>query len=294
MPTEQNTARARIRFYMTGPAFESDIPLHLMLTTLQDFQSILDKTYLGLTGRKRMSREERFRFELRSQGIKTGSLKSYFDIVLNGSQTFLPMFTVASPADIWEYTKSAFECLKAVFKNFKRQNQPTYSASDKATIIHTEDNSSHVTNNYSLVMPIAKETMPHYMDMIAHIKDEGVDSISFGPETSPITLGEPETRIFHLATTIDKNPVTFECTVIAFHKIKRAGKLIVCKNQHVPVGEYKFNIIGNQDFNTFIQAFKELAVTVTALREIRVDPFDPNVAKIVALQIIAIQLETKT
>jgi hypothetical protein len=289
MPSiEQPNPSARIRFYMTGPALEKDIPLHLMLATLQDFQSILDKTFLGLIGRKRMSKEERHRFELRTQGIKSGSLDSFIDIVLNGSQSFLPLVMIAGPLDIFEYAKSSFEFLKATFEKFKHHDPPTYSAggNDSTMLV---DNS--VTNfNGPIVLSIAKEVLPYFQNMAQSIKNEGVESIIFGNNTSAITLGIHEKEIFDLPTVIDRTQLTFNCNIIDFNKIKRAGRLIIGKSESSPAGEYRFGVVGNQELDLYIQALGHSVVTVIAVRELRLDPFDSKIMKIAGFQIIGMKL----
>ncbi len=44
---------------MEGPVFDQGIPVHLLVPGLSEVQAILDKTYLGLSNRHRMTRDDR-------------------------------------------------------------------------------------------------------------------------------------------------------------------------------------------------------------------------------------------
>jgi hypothetical protein len=278
---------ATIRFYMNGPAFEKDIPLHLMLATLHDFQSILDKTYLGMMGRKRMSRDDRLKFQLKSPGIKHGSAESPFDIIMAGTQAFMPFYSAVGPSGVWDYTKTTFDWLKAVFEKFKAGQQPTYSAKENSVVF--VDNSQHTTTYNGPVFQIGEQALPYYQNMTARIKDEGVDEIIFGKANSEIKLASHEKELFNLASVIDENPAKFKCEIFDFNKFDEIGKLSVFQGQEIPAGEYRFNVVGDQDFVKYVQAMLRTEVTVTCLKEMVPDPFGPDMKKISALQVLDVK-----
>ena len=58
----------KIDLHMDGRAFESGIPVHLLLQGFETSQTILDRAYLGLSGRARFTAEERQRFFLLTKG----------------------------------------------------------------------------------------------------------------------------------------------------------------------------------------------------------------------------------
>ena len=63
-----------LRFKMEGKLFDEGIPLPIALSSLQDIQSIFDKTYLVISGGKRITRKDREQFYLKTYSIKQGSL----------------------------------------------------------------------------------------------------------------------------------------------------------------------------------------------------------------------------
>jgi hypothetical protein len=199
---------------------------------------------------------------------------------------------VTSPSDIWGYTQSAFELLKRLYEKFKRPEQPTYSANGKNSVVCVDQSVTHYHG--PVVLQIAKDALPYYQNMTQLIRDEGVDSISFGNDASAVSIGVREKDIFDLPTTIEQTPVNFTCRIFDFNTITKAGKLSVLNSHEVPKGKYNFNTVGNQDPNTFIQALAlgESTVEVVALKETLGNPLDPEVVKIIRFQIIAIRLPT--
>lgn len=93
----------QIELYMDGSAFDRGIPVHLLMQGFETSQTILDRSYLGLSGRSRFTAEERQRFFLLAKGVKHSSLDSYMDLVLTGVQTSFPVLGALGPAGIWEY-----------------------------------------------------------------------------------------------------------------------------------------------------------------------------------------------
>lgn len=81
----------QIDLYMDGAAFAQGIPVHLLLQGFETSQTILDRAYLGLSGRSRFTADERQKFFLLTKGVKHSSLDSWMDIVLIGVQTTFPL-----------------------------------------------------------------------------------------------------------------------------------------------------------------------------------------------------------
>ena len=59
------------QFKIDGPALKDGTPIHLAVVALDNFQSVVDKSYLVLTGGKRMAAKDRQIFQLRAQKIPT-------------------------------------------------------------------------------------------------------------------------------------------------------------------------------------------------------------------------------
>jgi hypothetical protein len=156
------------------------------------------------------------------------------------------------------------------------------------------DNSQRTTNYFGPVVQIGEQALPFYQNMTARIKDEGIDEITFGKGThSIISLGNREKELFHISPVIDDKPSRFKCEIFDFNKFDNVGKLSVFQGQEIPAGEYRFKVIGEQDFVKYVQAMLRTEVTVTCLKEIVPDPFTSDMKKISAFQVIEVNMRTK-
>jgi hypothetical protein len=276
-----------VHFAIDGPLFKDGIPLHLLSASLSDFQSILDKTYLGLTQRKRLSREDRSRYYLISKDIKHGSAETDFGIVLTGVQTAFPFFSSLGPTGLWEYTKQTFDFLKFVYSALGAGKQPAYSWSgDNSTF---EVNTGTQTNVYNApVFNIGQLSINNYQSLSKQIEDKSVDYVSFGDsKIGSIKLDPSTAEVFSLSSQIETTPLTLSCEIFDFNKFDNTGKLYVSPGEEVKEGDYRFQVIGDQDTSLFIEAMLHRQVIVNCLREIAPNPFSKE--KIVRFQIISVQ-----
>ena len=199
----------------------------------------------------------------------------------------MPFYSAVGPSGVWDYTKTTFDWLIAIFEKFKAGQQPTYSAKENSVVI--VDNSQHTTIYNGPVIQIGEQALPYYQNMTARIKDEGIDEITFGKGNSEIKLASHEKELFNLAAVIDKKPTKFKCEIFDFNKFDDIGKLSVFQGQEIPSGEYRFKVVGDQDSVKYIQAMLRTEVTVSCLREIVPDPFAPDMKKISALQVLDVK-----
>lgn len=80
-------APVNINVKTDGTAFKDAMPLYLLTGTLFEFQAILDKTYMGLAGHKRINNDDRSHFYALIQGIRHGSIETDIGIIHTGIQT---------------------------------------------------------------------------------------------------------------------------------------------------------------------------------------------------------------
>ncbi len=159
-----------IAFDMEGPAFETGIPIHTMLSGFSEVQGILDATYLVLSGRQRMTREERSKFFLSAKQIGRNSFHSEIDILFAVGQVALPFMETLGPAGIWEYTKQSYEFLKLVLEAVKSGDQPQYSFSGSDNSVLTV-NTGTINNTFNgPVFQIAQTSLPHYQGLTSSLR----------------------------------------------------------------------------------------------------------------------------
>lgn len=259
-------------YKLEGPILKENIPIHIAIDSLYNFQSILDKTYLGLKGDKqRLSKKERQYFQLRAQKFERGSLLTYFEIFLATTQLTLPFFTSLGPQSIWDYTKDSFTFLKLIYGAAQIGEQPTYTFHDnKDFTVHIGDIHNHF---HGPVYQIGENALKNYRNL-AHLTEEGISLISAGTtEQEDIKLVEKDKNLFDLPSEIEKDPIELKCEIFDFNKFNNKGRLLVAEGQNLPQGEYKFSIYGDQDNVNYIYSMLRPQVTITCLKESRLNPF---------------------
>lgn len=276
----------QIELYMNGSAFETGIPVHLLCQGFEATQTILDKAYLVLANKTKLTAEERKHFYLLSRGVKHSSLDSYMDIVLTGVQTTFPILGALGPLGIWEYAKEAYELLKFAYEAVKKDEQPIYQFKDNG---HVEVNNGEQTQIFNgPVYHIAKLTQKTYIEMAKHVTDGSITSFSLNETVnhSGILIAQNEASFFNIPSTIEVEPIEIDCEIFDFNKFEDSGKLRVFENQALPSKDYRFEVVGKQADSQYIEAMLRKSVKITCLKEIIVDPLEAQ--KIVKLQVLKV------
>lgn len=130
-----------LEFVMQGPVFDAGLPIPLTTKSLDSLQGILDRSYLVLANKQRMSAQERSLFYLRSQGIERGSLFTTVGLVFSASQPMLPIISNLGPSGVWEYAKQAFEFLKIVFEAKKKGEPVTITQTGNGSLVNVNTGS---------------------------------------------------------------------------------------------------------------------------------------------------------
>lgn len=274
-------------FKMEGPIFDSAIPIPIMVDALGHVQGVIDKAYLGLTGRSRLTKEERASFFLATPDVRRSSLLAELGIVLSGLQPTLPIIGAFGPTGIWEYAKQTFEFLKLVFEAAKSDQQASYTFSAEQSVMHVNTGSQTQVFN-APVFNIAQMSVGHYQGLAQHLKVNRVTDIEFGRQSRrEIGMALPDRDLFDFPTRIEEVPHRITCEIFNFNKFDNEWRLHVFADQEIPEANYKFKVIGTQDVSAYIEAMLRQAVSVTCLREISENPISKK--RITRLQIINVK-----
>lgn len=284
---ENLNAPISIHLKADGPAFVEGIPIHLLTGTLAEFQAILDKTYLGLSGRRRLTKEDRAHFYVLSPGVKHGSLEADLGLILTGVQAAFPFFSDLGPKGIWEYTKQTYEFLKQVYEAMHQGRQPTYSWSGDNSQFQVNTGAQRNVYN-GPVFNIGQMSVAHYHALVRQVQEKSVTSYDFGDELiGSIGLGVREAELFSLPSQVEDVAVKFRGEIFDFNKFDNIGKLHVGSGEIVHQGDYRFEVIGTQDVSIYIEAMLRKQVTITCLREISPNPFTAE--RIIRFQVISVE-----
>ncbi len=279
-------AEAELRFEMQGPVFDAGIPIPLLVSSLQHVQSILDKSYLGLIGRQRLSTEDRLRFFLRTQQIKHGSLLADLGVIYTGAQTVLPVFGALGPSGIWEYTKAAFDFITLVLRASRAGQHVTYDFNANNSIVQVNTGTQTQVFN-GAVFNIASMSVGHYQELAKALDMGRVTDICLGESSSrDIEISLSDRDIFGFPSRVEDQPHSIECEVYEFDKFDKDGRLRVGPGQTVPEGQYRFEVVGNQSASEYIAAMNKRAVRVVCLREVAENPISGE--KIYRLQVTSV------
>lgn len=253
-------------FKLEGPIFEEGVPIHLVIKAWENFQAIIDKTYLVATESQKITQKDREKYYLRAKEFKKSSFLTNFEIYLSGIQLALPLVGILGPQNVWEYTKESFNFLKLICENKKENGHPKIEITDSHNVsVQIGDTHNHF---HGPVMQIAEKALPKYQEM-AHMLEEGkIESISAGSPSNPeIKLKTKDHALFDLSKEIDKDPFEIKCEIFDFNKFKNIGKLRVSNGQPVPSGDYSFSIFGSQDNVNYIYSMLKPLVKIACLIE---------------------------
>ena len=245
------------------------------LTALDSFQTIVDKSYLVSINSKRISYKDRQRYFINVVEFRQKSLTTIFDIIIQGTQLTLPMFTALGPQNIWDHTRETFNFLKIICNAVQNNKQPQYTfKSDGQTIVKIGD---EIHNYNAPVYQIGQQALPYYQNLTHMLYPQKITEISAGKvqDERPDILMETKDRgMFDLPTKIEKETKKICCEIFDFNKYKNIGKLAIKDaSQPVPPGEYNFTIFGDQNHVAYIYSMLKPKVTLYCLIEQIADPF---------------------
>lgn len=284
----QNAADAvTLRFKMDGPVFDDGIPVHIMVDALGHVQGIMDKAYLGLVDRRRITKDDRARFYLQSQQVVRSSLLTDLGVVFTGFQTVLPFFGAMGPTGVWEYAKETFTFLKLMFEAVRSKQRASYSWSGDRSVFHVNTGSQTQTFN-GPVFNIAQMSIHHYQGLAQHLEVNRVTDIQLGREARrEVSISLSERELLQFPSRVEEAPHRVRCEIFDFNKFDNVGKLHIFEGQTVPDGDYRFQVIGEQDQSTYIEAMLRQAVSISCLQEISENPISGD--RVVRIQVIKVE-----
>lgn len=276
-----------LEFKMEGPVFDNGLPLPLTIKSLENLQGILDRSYLVLAHKQRMSAQERSFFYLQSQGIQHGSLLTTLGLVFTAAQPVLPIISNLGPTGVWEHAKEAFEFIKIVFKAKKDGQSVTITNNGDGSLVNVNTGTQTVAFNQP-IFNIAVNSLPHYEFFARHLGQEKVRNITLGPAgRRDIALTTDDKGLFDLPTRIDPQQHVLDCEIFEFDKYEGKGRLSVFDEQAVKGGAYRFMVMGRQDLSEYIEAMLRKHVKVTCMEEIEDHPILGQ--KTAALQVVNVK-----
>lgn len=262
-------------FEMTGRAFEDGYRLDKTVAGLNGLQHVMDGVYKGISGKNRLSKQDREIYSVVASEIRHGSLIVDVGAVYSGMQHILPFTYSTDPQHLWEYTKSAISFLYQIYKNAHDKNGISIEQGEEGVtvIVQGNKNETHIYNGP--VFKIGKQIISGLRELDDSLDEDLVSGVVLGAKnevTAALKLSSNDKGIFHSPITVDTDPKNIRCDIFDFNKYDKVGKLMVQKSQSIPEGRYKFKVIGRQDVEEFILSMAETQVEINCIIEYEHDP----------------------
>lgn len=267
-----------ITIKLVGKEFENEKNVFLLVESLMNFNKIIEKSYLAISGRKRMNERDRELFQLRAKEFKDGSLIIDLGMyVVSLTQSSLFNSLSLNPKDIWTLVQDGYNYLKAVLSANANGN-PVSITGDNNMIILVNGN-----DNY---MEFRPEVIPYIQMAEANFEklaklsnpEKGVDEITLKNtslvEKNEIKFGREEREMFEKKTQLENEIVELKATIFKLDAEECNGRLRVLESNDdsiKPNKEYRFDFLQKPSKRVLSEVFLK-EVRIYALKETYFNP----------------------
>ncbi|RYD07194.1 hypothetical protein N752_01010 [Desulforamulus aquiferis] len=284
-----------ITFKMTGRQFDDGFNLYYILRTLENFHTIIDKSYLTINNKKKMSEKDRDILRVRAFSFEKGSFITNISIdILAATQIVLPYFFSLTPNEIWQLILQGYDyltfVLKALSKNENIRIEPS-GQDNQVNVINGDNNQVIKINKQTLVF--VQKAVGDYENLVNNVNPKrGINQIQVfqQPDSKGINITDYEKKLFQGRTIVEKEPVTFIGKVYRIDGIDFRGRLIILKStdSFLEIGkDYEYEMISKEELDYLTLTFMQTK-TITAIKEITIDPVTLK-KRIKKLNIISIE-----
>jgi hypothetical protein len=268
-----------INFEVRGPLITWPYPLHEILVIQQDFISIIDQSYLELSGKKRVTKQDRLQYTLFASQPRDGSYLQALDLAVKGIEHLAPLAPLlpfvppsVGPAiaqitgsQIWQNAKSAYELFKKIALWRRDGRTPHVINGTQGDVIIAEGNAQITVNK--VTFNTANNSERYYKALANDLEEGKVDEINaLDPEKSGISIGRGEKALFSGNTQLGRE-IEITGKIYDFNTETRVGRLKVGPGQPIPENNYHFHLFGEQSNLLYIVAMTLEAVKVRCIPE---------------------------
>jgi len=257
-------------YYIKGPEVLKDrIPLYEVIGTLSEYMNILDRSYLTISHRERLSRKEREKYKVIAYQFAPGSLEVKMAIELSEAvQMGLAFAMPAGAKGLWNVARTTFDYVKTIVRFRSNGVEPIIKPDDQIPGFRVGDNNTVIVNS---VININADKIEEAITKISgYIRPGSIDTVALKepeePEGDGITFSEEENLLFNPDVEVEKETRKITAAIYRLDVESGKGKLRVLDGmEQIDVG---FEIVGKQTIEPYIDALKEKSVEVHVLREV--------------------------
>lgn len=277
-----------ITLKIDGPIIQDPYPLHEVISVLDGFHTIVDQSYLVLSGNSRLTKSERLNYRILASRPRTGSYIQDLQILYDVAEPLLPLVPQLASSEIWKSAKIAFGFLKTMTGLRRQGKEPTVSApNNEGIVIVSAPGSQPITINQT-IQKIADRSEDSYKHITGEIEKGRIERISaLDSRHEGIVISEAEKELFNPETKLEDTPIDIVGNIFDFNKDNQSGKIHIPEGQSIPARDYKFELVKGQDPLSYILAMAKEMISMRCLPEVAIHT--SGVKVIARLQAISIK-----
>lgn len=243
----------RIRLRITGDEMnaEKGYELDSVVTSLTNFEKLVNKTYLHINDRDRFREGDSEKISIRLMEVREGSFLSELEITYESVILPVVPLVLNNREMIWGAIKNSYEFIKAktLAKKEGKEVVVTQTANDNG--ININDNSGTVNIHVNRGIPALSEKLkPEFDSMTKNIDGRKVTGIEIseqrdGGSLQTLSLDNNDKELFKISTSTDDNEIQIVGKIIGGNYVSQNGKIEVTDSNELPVGEYRFSVSEN-------------------------------------------------
>lgn len=246
-----------IRFEMKGSEFDGEKNLHYILDGLNNLVGAIEKTYLTLAKKSRMTAKDREVLQLRTVDFKDGSFITDISLfVMAATELSLQSLPVLTPEGIKELFEWSFKYLEFVLSKKDEEGGLVVNNNGDGTVnvIHVDNNGNE--NNIIIVpelaIPLASKNKAHFKKLGDLINNEkGVDEINvYGTSKDTVPMIKIDSQKKQLFSSDEEKtiwePFDIRGKIVKADAIEGTGKIIIIESSDSEVllnEEYYFQFL---------------------------------------------------
>ncbi|MET3508449.1 hypothetical protein [Halalkalibacter oceani] len=271
--------KSELTFKLSGNQFseENGYNLHYLSKGLSNFHTLIDKSYLTIIGKKKMSKQDRETLNIKAYNLRPGSFEADLSITLTTiSAALVPMATSLSPKDIWDLSTKGLEYLKLVLSLHSKGEDLKVENIDSSLVNIVTGSNVNIIQVHPDVMRYAGASEGTVQTLAKMVNPEkGVEGLTVSNKTSSesdFSIGVEEKVIFENRRRLEKEPITFIGEIFDINGESFNGRVRVINGDDlIEQGEYRFEFFVKDNKEKLRQAFLKRK-SITALKETILSP----------------------
>lgn len=270
-----------ITFKVKGNLFYDGFDLNITLNILKDFQYIMDKAYLTLVNKKKISEKDRELYKIKAINSKDKSLILDLQIYIGSTmQAAMPILSSYSPKQMWDLVKNGYDFISNITKARKQGKSVNIKQNKNIDKINVEiqgDEKDIIIDKNTYIF--SNKAYDDYNKLSNYIDDENVEEISiyekdFSENANIINFDVNKKEIFKYKSRIYENILNFKGRIFRIDVDNKKGKIDILesKEKSIPLNQYNFKVLDDKDIKECCNYINK-PTEFTALKKIIENPF---------------------